>query len=69
MVQISHDAFARTTLDRELVATSAGCSWCDQRRKSGKLFEYYTQSDGFGSRPNPHKGLFCSKSCHDAYHD
>ena len=70
-VQISRDPFARTTLMRRKVVSHAGCSWCGSNRSwKGKttwvLFQYSTETDG--GRTHVHKGLFCSKSCHDAYH-
>jgi hypothetical protein len=66
MAYISRDPFARTELHRQSVEVSGGCDWCGQQHKSGKLFQYRTESDG--GRENRHTGLFCSKSCHDAYH-
>jgi hypothetical protein len=73
-VCISRDSFARTELHREIVnapLNNRGCYWCGgSRSKNGQLldglFQYSTESDG-GST-NVHKGLFCSKSCHDSYH-
>lgn len=72
-VQISRDPFARTTLYRQLCfASPTGCSWCGSfRQRRGRqlphLFEYVTESDG-GSK-SYHTGKFCSKSCHDTYHN
>lgn len=68
---ISRDPFARQELHRESVPVPAiSCAWCGQFRgsvaSSHKLFRYYTESDG--GRRFDHKGLFCSKSCHDSYH-
>lgn len=65
MQQISRDPFARTTLLREVVPTPKSCDFCGSKRKSGKLFRYSVESDG-GSR-NSIRGLFCSKSCMEAY--
>lgn len=67
MVMISRDPFARQELHRETVATTEGCSWCGNKPRSGKkLFRYLTETDS--GRKSPHKGLFCGKDCHDAYH-
>ena len=69
IVTLSSDPFARTTLERRVVDTTATCSWCGRKRPSGRLFEYGTAKDGSnGGRVNWHKGLFDSKSCHDSYH-
>lgn len=72
-VQISRDPFARTTLERRVVKTNDTCSWCGQHRNFmgrplANLFEYGTEPDGVASRINWHAGLFCSRSCHDSYH-
>jgi hypothetical protein len=72
MTQISHDSFARTTLVRTIVPTPLGCDNCgNYRERLGQvlpsLFQYSTVRDDSG-RYNKHKGLFCSKVCHDAYH-
>ena len=70
MALISRDPFARTELHREVTDNMSDCDNCGQQRtKSTKvlgLFQYRTESDG--GRVNVHKGLFCSKGCHDAYH-
>lgn len=68
--QISHDPFARVSLMRvtsEPISTS--CDWCGNRRKSGKLFKYWTESDA-SSRAAMRRtqGLFCSVSCFRAFH-
>lgn len=69
MAQISRDSFARTTLTRQIITPSATrtCDWCGNTRPNGTLFCYTTESDG--GRNNTHKGLFCSKPCHDSYHN
>ena len=67
--QISHDAFARESLLRDSVETSKSCDWCGCKKKSGKLFAYSIESDGFGARPNAIKGLFCSVTCMRSYHE
>lgn len=69
MTQISRDPFARTELHRRTLQTGQGCAWCGQsghNRNGLCLYIYRTESDG--GRMSEHKGLFCSKSCHDAYH-
>jgi hypothetical protein len=73
MAYISRDPFARTELHRNSVRITGNqtCRWCGQTRyMHGQpipfLFEYRTESDG--GRVSEHSGLFCSKSCHDAYH-
>ena len=68
VVTISRDPFAREELVRQTVASQSGCDWCGQHRKGGKLFQYGTDRDDRPYRPNWHKGLFCSKPCHDDYH-
>ena len=70
MIELSHDPFARTSLVRRLVVTGQKCFWCGQSRRGDALFQYGTERD---DRPGEthvgwHKGLFCSKSCHDSYH-
>lgn len=66
-VQISSDAFARTTFHRDVVRNPGQtCSWCSGLRKNGSLFRYYSESPS-GKRSEP-RGLFCCKSCHDSYH-
>jgi len=67
MALISRDPFAREELHQETVATTSSCKWCGQTRKSGKLFQYYTELDN--GHIYYHNGLFCSKGCHDAYHN
>lgn len=73
--QISHDGFARQSLmrrvkrhqDKTLREKCDGCDWCGSHGTNSRLFEYGTERDDRGG-VNPHKGQFCSKSCHDAYH-
>ena len=38
-----------------------GCEWCNGLSKAGLLYR-------FKSQRGLHRGLFCSKSCHDAQH-
>lgn len=71
--QINRDSFARETLVRRVVRVNAGqtCDNCGGLRTQGKwasLFEYGTEPDSISCRVNWHKGLFCSKGCHDQYH-
>lgn len=73
-VTISRDPFARSTIERERVATNETCDFCGNRRRtkhglSGNLFRYGTWNDGVHTRIGWHKGLFCSKPCHDDYHN
>ena len=67
-MQVSRDPFARTELHRSIVyvAKSVTCDWCGNQRRNASLFRYSTESDG--GRKFEHRGLFCSKPCHDAYH-
>lgn len=67
VVQINRDPFARHDIVRRVVQTHSSCTWCGSKQSGGGLFEYGTQPDDNG-RVNWHKGLFCSKSCHDSYH-
>ena len=73
MIQISRDPFARTELVRHKVTTALNCTclWCGQKRKKDVLFEYGTERDDRPGEHNVawHKGLFCSKSCHNSYHN
>jgi hypothetical protein len=72
MAYINRDPFARTELHRRVVNSHTfmqiECSWCGQPRlgKPKTLFQFYTETDA--GRQHVHKGLFCSKSCHDSYH-
>jgi hypothetical protein len=68
MAIISRDPFAREEIHRDVDRNSANrtCAWCGGTRPNGTLFSYRTETDG--GRTFRHKGLFCSKSCHDAYH-
>jgi hypothetical protein len=69
---INRDPFARTELHRRSFVDRFGatCQWCGslgKRLKYGRLlYHYETQHDG--GRTDVHAGVFCSKSCHDAYH-
>lgn len=75
-VQISRDPFARTTLVRRVVRLNPNmppkcCFECGGLNSHLNLFEYGTENDGLTASyigPHWHKGLFCSKGCHDAYH-
>ena len=70
--QISRDPFARTTLMRRSVRSAVtNCDWCGEKRRDGVLYQYGTENDGISKNyvgPHWHKGLFCSKQCHDDYH-
>lgn len=72
MTYISRDPFTRQELHREVVpVVSQACDWCGnvRHRKKGDvyyLYQYRTEPDA--GRPATHRGLFCSKPCHDAYH-
>ena len=71
-VMISRDPFARTELHREVTLHCTPCDWCGQYRQhhmatdAVELFRYGTKTDG--GKMYWHKGLFCSKGCHDAHH-
>lgn len=64
MTYINRDPFARQELHREIVSNTV-CSWCGTKGKH--MFQYRTETDG--GRKYTHSGVFCSKGCHDAYHD
>ena len=70
MAYISRDSFAREEIHRTVSDNHSDCEWCGRQRivkgQIRGLYRYETQTDG--GRTYPHKGLFCSKSCHDAYH-
>ena len=38
-----------------------GCSWCGGSSRSGKLYRFRGRDE-----QRWHRGVFCSKSCHDA---
>lgn len=76
-VTLSHDAFARTALVRHIAhgSNKRCCDWCGSPRWHSRdqqtehsLFMYGTLRDDRG-QPEWHRGLFCSKSCHDTYHE
>ncbi len=77
---INRDPFARANLVREAVPLDEQwrCKFCGKLRKRHAralrgsaicfaLFRYGTEPDS-GRGINWHDGVFCSKSCHDAYH-
>jgi hypothetical protein len=71
MTYINRDPFARTELHRETeyVGANRTCDWCGNAavtKLGNYLYRYRTESDG--GRSSEHRGLFCCKSCHDAYH-
>ncbi len=77
---ISRDPFARQELHRRSVSCGAQpldkawkgitCEWCGSIRATKRgtryLYKYSTETDG--GRKFDHRGLFCCKQCHDAYH-
>ena len=70
MTYVSRDPFARTELHRERITDASvsyallSCDWCGTSNRP--LYRYRTESDG--GRVHQHKGRFCCKSCHNAYH-
>jgi len=71
MAYISRDPFARSETHRKTVeVVSQACGWCGGVRKTKAgmfhLYQYRTESDG--GRIDEHRGLFCSRSCHNSYH-
>jgi hypothetical protein len=76
MHTISREPFARMTLVREVLCPLVGaqtCSWCGNIRTTRSstpfLYRYGTEPDAIHARVSWHEGAFCSKSCHDVYHD
>jgi len=70
MAYVCRDPFARTELHKSFVPTDRTCDWCGQMksvRGQKGLYRFRTESDG--GRSFEHRGLFCTKSCHDSYHD
>lgn len=61
---ISRDPFARQELHSRVYSNAMECDWCGTYRR---VFEYWTETDG--GRSFEHKGVFCSKDCHDSYHN
>jgi hypothetical protein len=49
---------------RSLARPAAGesCKWCSGLSKRGYLYRFWSQQRGY------HRGLFCSRSCHDAFY-
>lgn len=76
MRAIARDPFARTTLVRDTIQILAGNQSCDfcggvgtsRRRRMPFLYRYGTEPDAIHPRVAWHRGAFCSRSCHDAYH-
>ena len=70
MAYVSRDPFAREELHREEIKPAPGrtCVECGNTNRRGNLYEYRTERDSYGSRPSTHRGLFCSRACHRAYH-
>jgi hypothetical protein len=77
MRAIARDRFARTTLVRETIqplASNQCCDFCggvaiNRRRRVSCLYRFGTEADAIHPRVAWHRGAFCSRSCHDAYHD
>jgi hypothetical protein len=77
MRALRRDPFARQTLVREVIralAPEQTCSWCGgvrmpRRCRTPSLYRYGTEADAIRPRVAWHDGAFCTKSCHDAYHD
>jgi hypothetical protein len=77
MRAIARDPFARQYLVRAVVrplAPGQTCSWCGSVRisrcsRTTSLYRYGTEPDAIHPRVSWHAGVFCAKSCHDAYHD
>jgi hypothetical protein len=42
-------------------AVEFGCNWCGRSSRSGKLYRFRGRDERCW-----HRGVFCSKSCHDA---
>jgi hypothetical protein len=76
MRAIVRDPFARTTLVRDTIQPLAGNQSCDfcggvvisRRCRSPFLYRFGTEPDAIHPRVTWHRGAFCSRSCHDAYH-
>jgi len=65
---ISHDAFGRYETIRRTVRTIDSCANCG-RRNTGRLYQYGSLSDGYGSRPNWQHEVFCDIDCMRIYHN
>jgi hypothetical protein len=64
---LSHDGVARVETVRTSVACGlSGCDWCGSKPKW--LYRYGTRPDDT-NRISWHVGDFCSKQCHNDYHD
>lgn len=69
---ISRDPYARTELVRERTywPDPLYCAFCGTIHETPKgdryLYQYGTAHDG--GRTDWHRGAYCSKSCHDAFH-
>jgi len=77
MRAIARDPFARTTLVHDTIqplANNHSCDFCggvgiSRRRRVPFLYRFGTEPDAIHPRVAWHRGAFCSRSCHDAYHD
>ena len=73
-VTISRDPAGRSetvrrTISEENQNDGYGCRWCGGSRRGGSLFQYGTERDGLTRYTDWHDGYFCSKGCHDSYHN
>jgi len=76
MRAIARDPFARTTLVRDTIQPLVGNHTCDfcggvgisRCRRVPFLYRFGTEPDAVHPRIAWHRGAFCSRSCHDAYH-
>lgn len=76
MRAIDRDSFARTTLVRDIIeplASNHTCDFCggvgtSRRRRIPFLYRFGTEPDAIHPRVVWHRGAFCSRSSHDAYH-
>lgn len=76
MRAIARDPFARTTVVRDTIQPLTGNQSCDfcggvgtsRRCHMPCLYRYGTEPDAVRPRVAWHRGVFCSRSCHDAYH-
>ena len=73
IVQLKRDSFARETMVREhapqrMLIESYTCDNCGARNVHQGLWRYGTERDSINGRTIWHKGLFCSKRCHDSFY-
>ena len=71
MTFVSRNPFAREEIHRERITNASvsyailSCDYCGQSDRP--IYRYRTESDG--GRVSIHRGRFCSKACHDSYHN